>query len=64
MRDAAQFGSAGLVVAQNRMGDGLRPHLTGTRKLASAADALGVTLLDHLIFAGRDCASMRRLGLL
>jgi hypothetical protein len=25
---------------------------------------LDLAILDHLVFAGRDCSSMRRLGLL
>jgi DNA repair protein RadC len=29
-----------------------------------AADALDCTVLDHLIFAGDECVSLRRMGLL
>jgi DNA repair protein RadC len=28
------------------------------------ADAIDCALLDHLVFAGSECASFRRLGLL
>jgi DNA repair protein RadC len=35
-----------------------------TRRLAAVAEALDCKLLDHLVFAGESCTSMRRLGLL
>ena len=65
--DAARLGSAGLVLAHNHPGGEARPSKAdclATGKLARAAEALDVTILDHLIFAGGDCASMRRMGLL
>ena len=64
---AARLGSAGVVLAHNHPSGDARPSKAdclATRKLARAAEALDLTILDHLIFAGRDCASMRRLGLL
>jgi DNA repair protein RadC len=35
-----------------------------TRRLASAAEAIDCTILDHLVFAGTECTSFRRVGLL
>ena len=35
-----------------------------TRRLAAAAEALDCTMLDHLVFAGDDCTSLRQLGCL
>jgi DNA repair protein RadC len=35
-----------------------------TRRLAAAAEALDCTILDHLIFAGGECSSLRKLGYL
>jgi DNA repair protein RadC len=35
-----------------------------TRRLAAVAEALECKLLDHLVFAGERCTSMRRLGYL
>ena len=65
--DAANMGSAGLVMAHNHPSGDSRPSpsdAAATRRLVQAAEALDVTLLDHLIFAGNDCSSMRRMGLL
>lgn len=65
--DAARLGSAGLVLAHNHPSGDARPSsadCSATRKLARAAEALDLTILDHLIFAGPDCSSMRRMGLL
>ena len=67
IRDAANLGSAGIVLAHNHPSGDSRPSPSdarSTRKLATVAEALDVTVLDHLIFAGADCASMRRMGLL
>lgn len=65
--EAAQLGSTGLVLAHNHPSGDARPSnadCRATRKLARAAEALDLAVLDHLIFAGHDCASMRRMGLL
>jgi DNA repair protein RadC len=65
--DAAKYGSAAVVLAHNHPAGDPRPSnadCRATRKLARAAEALDLAILDHLIFAGRDCSSMRRLGLL
>jgi DNA repair protein RadC len=65
--DAARLGSAGVVLAHNHPSGDARPSSAdclATRKLARAAEALDFAILDHLIFAGSDCSSMRRMGLL
>jgi DNA repair protein RadC len=65
--DAAEHGSAGMVLAHNHPSGDPRPSdsdLRATRRLASAAEALDCTVLDHLVFAGSDCTSLRRLGYL
>ena len=65
--DAARLGSAGIVLAHNHPGGDPRPSKAdcrATRKLVRAGEAIDLALLDHLIFAGRECRSMRRLGLL
>jgi DNA repair protein RadC len=65
--DAAQHGSAGIVLAHNHPSGDPRPSesdLRSTRRLATAAEALDCTLLDHLVFAGAECTSLRRLGYL
>ena len=65
--DAAIHGSAGIVLAHNHPSGDARPSesdLRATRRLATAAEALDCTVLDHLVFAGADCTSLRRLGYL
>ena len=65
--DAARYGSTGVVLAHNHPGGDSKPSSAdcrATQKLARAAEALDLAILDHLIFAGRDCSSMRRMGLL
>ncbi|HSJ40474.1 MAG TPA: JAB domain-containing protein [Xanthobacteraceae bacterium] len=65
--DAAKLGSAGIVLAHNHPSGDCRPSdsdCRATRRLASAAEALDCTLLDHLVFAGDECTSFRRIGLL
>ena len=65
--DAAQHGSAGIVLAHNRPSGDSRPSdsdCRATRRLASAAEALDCAVLDHLVFAGSECTSFRRMGLL
>ena len=65
--DAAAHGSAGLVLAHNHPSGDARPSDSDrrtTRRLATAAEALDCTLLDHLVFAGAECTSFRRMGLL
>lgn len=65
--DAARHGSSGLVLAHNHPSGDSRPSESdcrATRRLVSAAEALDCAVLDHLIFAGNDCTSLRRMGLL
>ncbi len=65
--DAAAHGSAGLVLAHNHPSGDPRPSDSDcrcTRRLATAAEALDCTVLDHLVFAGRECSSFRKMGLL
>ena len=65
--DAAAHGSAGIVLAHNHPGGDLDPSEADrrvTRRLASAAEALDCTVLDHLIFAGEEWTSFRKLGLI
>lgn len=67
IRDAAMHRSAGIVLAHNHPSGDARPSQTdcrATRRLATAAEAIDCALLDHLIFAGSECTSFRRLGLL
>jgi DNA repair protein RadC len=65
--DAAAHGSAGIVLAHNHPSGDARPSDSDcrvTRRLATAAQALDCTVLDHLVFAGSECTSLRRLGYL
>jgi DNA repair protein RadC len=65
--DAARFGSVGVVLAHNHPSGDCRPSESdyrATRKLARAGEAIDLAILDHLIFGGSDCSSMRRMGLL
>jgi DNA repair protein RadC len=65
--DAAAHGSAGIVLAHNHPSGDPRPSdsdCRATRRLATAAEALDCAVLDHLIFAGDECISFRRIGLL
>ena len=65
--DAIRFDSAGIVLAHNHPSGEAKPSRSdkvATRALAIAAEAMDLILVDHLVFAGTDCASFRRLGLL
>jgi len=65
--DAALHGSAGIVLAHNHPSGDPRPSYSdcrATRHLATAVEALDCRVLDHLVFAGTECTSFRRLGLL
>ena len=67
MVDAARLGSVGVVLAHNHPSGDARPSTAdcqATRKLVRAGEAIELAVLDHLIFAGHDCNSMRRMGLL
>ena len=65
--DAAQYHSAGIILAHNHPSGDPRPSdsdFRATRRLANAAEAIDCTVLDHLVFAGTECTSLRRLGYL
>jgi DNA repair protein RadC len=65
--DAIRLDSAGIVLAHNHPSGQCTPSRSdkvATRALAIAAEAIDLTVLDHLIFAGSDCTSFRRMGLL
>jgi DNA repair protein RadC len=65
--DAAQHGSAGIVLAHNHPSGDARPSdsdCRATRRLATAAEALDCAVIDHLVFGGGECTSLRRLGYL
>jgi len=65
--DAARHGSAAILLAHNHPSGDSRPSasdLRATRRLATAAEALDCSVLDHLVFAGTECTSLRRLGYL
>ena len=64
---ALALDAAGLVIAHNHPSEDPTPSeadIQATRRLAATAEALGIRLHDHLIFAGGDCFSFRALGLL
>lgn len=65
--DAAMHGSAGIVLAHNHPSGDAQPSESDchcTRRLATAAEALDCTVLDHLVFAARECTNLRSLGYL
>jgi DNA repair protein RadC len=67
MIDAATHGSAGIVMAHNHPSGDVAPSdadCRATRRIASAMEALDCTVLDHLVFAGVQCTSLRAMGLL
>jgi DNA repair protein RadC len=65
--DAVVHRSTGMVLAHNHPSGDPRPSESdcrATRRLATAAEALDCTVLDHLVFGGAECTSLRRLGYL
>lgn len=67
LRDAARLGSTGVVLAHNHPSGDPSPSTEdcrATRSLALAAEAIDLTVVDHLVFAGRHCRSLRRMGYL
>lgn len=65
--DAVVHGSAGMILAHNHPSGDPCPSASdcrATRRLVAAAEALDCAVLDHLVFAGDDCTSFRRMGLL
>ncbi len=67
LSDAVVHKSTGIVLAHNHPSGDARPSDSdrrATRRLAFAAETLDCTLVDHLVFAGKDCISFRQMGLL
>jgi DNA repair protein RadC len=65
--DAAEHASVGIVLAHNHPSGDARPSdsdLRATRRLVSAVEALDCTVLDHLVYAGTECRSLRQMGYL
>lgn len=65
--DAVEHSSAGIILAHNHPSGDPRPSdsdCRATRRLATAVEALDCAVLDHLVFAGTECTSFRRMGLL
>jgi DNA repair protein RadC len=60
-------GSAGVILAHNHPCGDPTPSSADrqvTRRLALAGEAIDLAVLDHIIIAGRQCSSMRAMGLL
>jgi DNA repair protein RadC len=65
--DALALGTRALLLAHNHPSGNASPSradLAATRALADLTGPLDIRLLDHLIFGGGDCRSLRALGLL
>jgi len=65
--DAVFHDSAGIVLAHNHPSGDPTPSdsdCRATRRLATAVEAIDCAVLDHLIFAGTECTSLRHIGLL
>ena len=65
--DAAEHGSAGLVLAHNHPSGDPTPSASdcrATHRLAAVAEAIGCRLIDHLIFSKSGCESFRAAGYL
>jgi|SRR3954447_1890161 DNA repair protein RadC len=63
--DALHHRSAGILLAHNHPSGDPRPSDSDcrvTRRLATAAEALDCTIVDHLVFGGGECTSLRQLG--
>ena len=67
LQRALALDAAGLVIAHDHPSGDPQPSradILATRLLADTAEAVGIRLHDHLIFAGARCRSLRALGLL
>lgn len=65
--DAAELESAGVILArrESEAAESQVPAVAAeARAFAQAAEALDLTVVDHLLFADGACTSFRRLGLL
>ncbi|HMC92066.1 MAG TPA: JAB domain-containing protein [Allosphingosinicella sp.] len=64
---ALKLGAAALIVAHNHPSGDARPSdldRDSTRRLADAARAVGIRVVDHLIFGGADVVGMAAMGLM
>lgn len=67
LSDAIRLGAQRLILAHCHPSGDPAPSahdIAATRRLADMAAVVGISLEDHLIFAGGDCRSFRALGLL
>lgn len=65
--DAIEHHTAAMVIAHNHPSGDPSPSdcdCRATRRLVTVVDALGCSVLDHLVFASPHCTSFRELGLL
>lgn len=65
--DALAFGAEQVVMAHNHPSGDAEPSrddLAATRRIATALNALGIRLVDHLVLAGDAVTSLRARGLL
>jgi DNA repair protein RadC len=67
LRGALACGATALIVAHNHPGGDPAPSLQDvrtTRRLAQAAQAIDIRLLDHVVVARDGCRSFRLMGLI
>ena len=67
VRDALTHSTAALIIAHNHPSGDASPSASdcrATARLARVAEAIDLTVVDHLIFSGDDWRSFRRMGLL
>jgi len=67
IRDALVQGSSALVLAHNHPSGDPRPSAAdcrATKRLAAVAEAIDCSVLDHLVFGGSGCTSLRSMGLI
>jgi DNA repair protein RadC len=62
-----RLNSTGIILAHNHPSGDARPSQSdcrSTRRLAVVAEAIDCSVLDHLVFGGNDCTSLREQGFL
>jgi len=67
LEDGLRLGATGIILAHNHPSGDAQPSredVEASRELADTAARLGIRLLDHIIFAGDETASLRAQGLL
>jgi DNA repair protein RadC len=65
--NAASHGSVGILLAHNHPSGDATPSASdrrATRRLATAAEAIGCRVVDHFIFSSNCCESFRAAGYL